>query len=65
VRDSTTADGLVALLTFLAETRPTRWSAEVAASSLPLPAGALVVTTSTAVATLPSSFDHGSVVVVE
>jgi uncharacterized protein (DUF58 family) len=65
VRDSTTADGLVALLTFLAETRPTRWSAEVAASALPLPAGALVVTTSTAVATLPSSFDHGSVVVVE
>jgi uncharacterized protein (DUF58 family) len=65
VRESTTPDGLVALLTFLAETRPVRSSAEVAASALRLPPGALVVTTSTAVATLPSSFDHGSVVVVE
>jgi uncharacterized protein (DUF58 family) len=65
VRDSTTADGLVALLTFLAETRPTRLSAGVAASALPLSTGALVVTTPTAVATLPPSFDHRSVVVVE
>jgi uncharacterized protein (DUF58 family) len=65
VRDSTTGDGLVALLTFLAETRPTRSSAAVAASASPLSTGALVVTTPTAVTTLPSSLDHGSVVVVE
>ena len=65
VRDSTTGDGLVALLTFLAETQPTRSSAAVAASALPLSTGTLVVTTPTAVATLPSSLDHGSVVVVE
>jgi uncharacterized protein (DUF58 family) len=65
VRDSTTGDGLVALLTFLAEARPTRSSATVAASALPLSTGVLVVTTPTAVATLPSSLDHGSVVVVE
>jgi uncharacterized protein (DUF58 family) len=64
VRDSTTPDGLVALLTFLAETRPTPSSTRAAASALPLPTGALVVTTPTAAATLPSSLDHGSVVVV-
>ena len=64
VRDSTTPDGLVALLTFLAEARPTHSSARATAPALPLPAGALVVTTPTAAATLPSAFDQGSVVVV-
>ncbi len=65
VRDSTTADGLVALLTFLAETQPTRSSGGIVASAMPLPAGAFVVTTSTAVSHLPSSLDHGSLVVAE
>jgi uncharacterized protein (DUF58 family) len=65
VRDSTTADGLVALLTFLAETRPTRSSGGFSPSAVPLPAGVVVVTTPTAVATLPSSVDQSSVVVVE
>lgn len=62
---STTPDGLVALLTFLAETQPTRSSEPAGASSSDLPTGALLVTTPTAVATLPSTVDHGSVVVVE
>ena len=64
VRDSTTPDGLVALLTFLAETRPTHMSTRSATSAVPLTTGALVVTTPTAAPTLPSSLDSGSVVVV-
>jgi uncharacterized protein (DUF58 family) len=60
---STTPDGLVALLTFLAEIRPTHSSMQTA-STAPPPAGAVVVTTPTAAATLPSSLEHGSVVVV-
>jgi uncharacterized protein (DUF58 family) len=64
VRESTTPDGLVALLTFLAETRPTHMSTRSATSAVPLTTGALVVTTPTAAPTLPSSLDRGSVVVV-
>jgi uncharacterized protein (DUF58 family) len=63
VRGSTTPDGLVALATFLAETQPTRAAAQ---SALPaLPAGALVLTTPTALPTLSGVPDGGSVVVVE
>jgi len=65
VRGSTTPDGLVALLTFLAETQPIRSSNHAAAPASPLPKGALVITTPTAAPTLPLSLDHGSVVVVE
>jgi hypothetical protein len=65
VRGSTTPDGLVALLTFLAETQPTRSSNHGAAPSSPLPTGALVVTTPTAAPTLRVPLDQGSVVVVE
>ncbi len=65
VRGSTTPDGLVALLTFLAETQPTRSSDHVGAPASPLPTGALAITTPTAVSTLPVSVDRGSVVVVE
>jgi len=65
VRGSTTPDGLVALLTFLADTQPTRSSNHAGVSSSPLPTGALLITTPTAVPTIPLSLDHGSVVVVE
>ena len=65
VRGSTTPDGMVALLTFLAETQPTRSSNHDAAFASPPPTGALVITTPTAVPTLPLSLDHGSVVVIE
>ena len=65
VQGSTTPDGMVALLTFLAETQPTRSSNHTAAFASPPPTGALVITTPTAVPTLPFSLDHGSVVVVE
>jgi uncharacterized protein (DUF58 family) len=65
VRGTTTPDGLVALATFLAETQPTRSSDQAVASALPLPTGALIITTPTAAHTLRSSLDHGSVVVVE
>ena len=65
VRGSTTPDGLVALLTFLAETQPTRSSNQASASAFPVPTGTLVITTPTAAPTLPLSVDHGSVVVVE
>ena len=65
VRGSTTPDGLVALLTFLAETQPTRSSNHAAASASPPPSGALVITTATAAPTLSLSLDHDSLVVVE
>ena len=63
VRGSTTPDGLVALLTFLAETQPTRTSNHAVALASPLPPGALVITTPTAAPTLPLPLEHGSVVV--
>jgi Protein of unknown function DUF58 len=62
---STTPDGLVPLLTFLAETQPTRSSHHAGTSAFPHPTGALVITTPTALPTLPLSLDRGSVVVVE
>ena len=65
VRGSATPDGLVALLAFLAETQPTRSNNHSEASTSALPTGALFVTTPTAVPTLPSSLDRGSVVVIE
>ena len=65
VRGSTTPDGFVALLTFLAETQPTRSSNRAAASSSSPLSGALVITTATAAPTLVSSADHDSVLVVE
>jgi uncharacterized protein (DUF58 family) len=65
VRGSTTPDGLVALFTFLAETRPTRSGSNAVPAAITLPGGALVVTTPTAAATLPPSLDQGPVVVVE
>jgi hypothetical protein len=65
VRGSATPDGLVALLTFLAETQPTRSTSHGGTSGAPLPTGALVITTATAVPTLPLSLGRGSVVVVE
>jgi uncharacterized protein (DUF58 family) len=65
VRGSTTPYGLVALLTFLAETRPTRSGQQPVPSASALPSGALVITTPTAVPTLPISVDRDSVVVVE
>ena len=65
VRGSATPEGVVALLTFLAETQPTRSSEPAGASASDLPTDALLVTTPTAVATLPSSVDRGSVVVIE
>jgi hypothetical protein len=65
VRGSTTPDGLVALLTFLAETRPTRSRRGGAWPASALSAGALVLTTPTAAASLPASLDRSSVVVVE
>lgn len=65
VRGSMTPDGLVALLTFLAETQPTRSSQYARLSASTLPTAGLLVTTPTAVPTLPLSLDHGSVVVVK
>lgn len=65
VRGSTTPDGLVALLTFLAETQPTRSSRRSEASASALPTGALLVTTPTALPTLRFSVDRDSIVVVE
>ena len=66
VHGTTTADGLVALLTFLAETQPTRSPHNAAPqTAVTPPNGALVITTPTALPTLPPSLDQGSVVVVE
>jgi hypothetical protein len=65
VRGSSTPDGLVALLTFLAETQPARSGTHAGTSAPPPAAGALVITTPTAASTLPSSLDRGSLVVVE
>jgi uncharacterized protein (DUF58 family) len=65
VRGSITPDGLVALLTFLADTQPTRSNQRAGGSASELPNGARLVTTPTAVATLSSTLDHGSVVVIE
>ncbi len=65
VHGTTTADGLVALLTFLAEAQPTRAAHAGPHAAAPPPNGALVITTPTALPTLPPSLDHGSVVVVE
>ncbi len=65
VRGSTTPDGLVALLTFLAETQPTRTGHSAASAASTPPVGAVVITTQTAVPSLPTSLDQSSVVVVE
>jgi uncharacterized protein (DUF58 family) len=65
VQGTTTPDGLVALLRFLAGARPTRSNNSAASITSALRAGAVVVTTPTAVPTLPSSLAQGSVVVVE
>jgi uncharacterized protein (DUF58 family) len=65
VRGSTTPDGLVALLTFLAETQPTRAGQHLGLSASTLSDGALLITTPTAVPTLPLSLDRGSIVVIE
>jgi uncharacterized protein (DUF58 family) len=66
VRGATTPDGLAELLTFLAETQPTR-SSQLGGppGSSSLPSGALVITTPTAAPSLPPSLDGASVVVVE
>jgi uncharacterized protein (DUF58 family) len=65
VRGSTTPDGLVALLTFLAETQPTRARQHLGVSASTLSDGALLITTPTAVPTLPLSLDRDSIVVIE
>ena len=65
VRGSTTPEGLVALLTFLAETQPTRSGNDAGASESLPSTGAMVITTPTAEPTLPLSLDRGSLVVVE
>jgi uncharacterized protein (DUF58 family) len=65
VRGSTTPDGLVALLTFLADTQPTRSNQRAGGSASELPNSARLVTTPTAVATLPPTLDNRSVVVIE
>ena len=65
VRGSTTPDGLVALLTFLAETQPTRAGQHLGLSTSTLSDGALLITTPTAVPTLPRSLDRASIVVIE
>jgi uncharacterized protein (DUF58 family) len=65
VRGSITPDGLVALLTFLADTQPTRSNQRAGGSASELPNGARLVTTPTAVATLPPTLDNRSVVVIE
>ena len=65
VRGSTTPDGLVALLTFLAETQPTRAGQHLGLSASTLSDGALLITTPTAAPTLPRSLDRASIVVIE
>jgi hypothetical protein len=65
VRGSTTPDGLVALLTFLAEVQPTRSHRRGVVPASALAAGALLVTTPTAAGSLPRSLHQSSVVVVE
>ena len=64
-RGSTTPDGLVALWTFLAETQPVRSRDHGGTSAFEIPTDALVVTTPTAVPSLPSWVDQRSVVVAE
>lgn len=64
-RGSTTPDGLVALWTFLAETQPVRSRDHGGTSAFEVPTDALVVTTPTAVPSLPSWIDQSSVVVAE
>jgi uncharacterized protein (DUF58 family) len=66
VRGSITPDGLVALMTFLAETQPTRSDPAPGAVSPSRPAhDVVVVTTPTAVSTLSPPLDASLVVVVE
>lgn len=65
VRGSTTPEGLVELLIFLAETQPTRGGQHRALSASTLAHGTLLITTPTAVPTLPRSLDRGSIVVIE
>ncbi len=65
VRGPTTPEGLVALVTFLAEVRPTRSSLHGVPSASALSLGAPVITTPTAAPSLPLSLRPGSVVVVE
>lgn len=65
LRGSTTPEGLVELATFLAETQPIRTGAGRVHLEAPARGWTLVVTTPTAVPTLPPWFDHDAVVVVE
>ena len=65
VRGSTTPDGLVALLTFLAETQPHAPDSTSGCLGSTLSDGALLITTPTAVPTLPRSLDRASIVVIE
>jgi uncharacterized protein (DUF58 family) len=65
LRGSTTPDGLVDLAAFLAETQPIRTGAGGVPLVVPGRSGNLLVTTPTAAPTLPPSFDHDAVVVVE
>ena len=65
VRGTTTPEGLVDLATFLAETQPIRSGGGGVPPVVPRGSGALLVTTPTALPTLPPSFDHDAVVVVE
>jgi uncharacterized protein (DUF58 family) len=62
VHGSTTPEGLVVLLTFLADAQPTRGAHRPAPPSVP--GGALVVTTPTAAPSLSPSVDRGALVVV-
>jgi hypothetical protein len=65
VHGSTSPDGLVALLEFLADTQPTRSNYDADSPASSLPGGVVVITTPTAVPSLPGSVDHGSVIVVQ
>ena len=65
LRGSTTPDGLVDLATFLAETQPIRTGAAGHAPLIAPQGRTLLVTTPTAMPTLPPSVPHDAVVVVE
>jgi uncharacterized protein (DUF58 family) len=65
LRASTTPDGLVDLAAFLAETQPTRAGTGGLHPETVARGMTLLVTTPTAMATLPPSFDHEAVVIVE
>lgn len=65
VRGSTTPEGLVDLAVFLAQTQPMRRGATGITPSVAHRGRTLVVTTPTALSTLPASFPRDDVVVVE